>query len=52
MEVGAANSGEQYTDFDVVDSELRLGHIFEPQATLATTLYQGFHDLVRWLRDF
>src|SRR5690242_16728994 len=51
MKVGAANSGEQHADFDVVNSELRLGHIFEPQPTLATTLYQGFHDLaVHWLR--
>src|SRR5581483_5853009 len=30
VEIGAANAGEQHADFDVINADLRLGHIFEP----------------------
>ena len=46
MEIGAANSGEQHADFDVVDANFRLGYIFQPEATGAFCFNQCFHLVI------
>ncbi len=44
MHVGAADTGPQHLDENVVDSDFGDFDVFEPQAGLAFTFHQGFHN--------
>jgi hypothetical protein len=43
VEVRAAYTGAMHPDEHVVDSDLRFGHIFQPEARFAITFYKRFH---------
>src|SRR6185437_4188297 len=43
VKVGAADSGEQDADFDVINTDVRLRHILEPEATLTAGFYARLH---------
>jgi hypothetical protein len=39
VQIGAADAGGENADFDVVDTHLGLGNVFEPQAALFAALH-------------
>src|SRR6185437_4683309 len=43
VQVGAADSGGQDADFDVINTDVRLRHILEPEATLTAGFYERLH---------
>jgi hypothetical protein len=43
VDIGAADAGVAHADQNIVDAYLRLGYIFEPEAALGATFYQGLH---------
>src|SRR5215469_5236644 len=43
VEIGSANPGLENTNLDVVNTNFRLLHIFQPQSSTITALYKCFH---------
>ena len=46
VEVGAADAGLEDANLDVVDADLGLGDVFEPETFFGARLDQGFHWLL------
>src|SRR5581483_1083672 len=44
VDISATNAGKEHPNFDVVDSDLRLRNIFEPQACFLAAFDQSFHS--------
>jgi hypothetical protein len=44
VDVGAANSREQHSNFDVIDPDLRFGNIFQPQSRFLAAFDKSFHN--------
>src|SRR5579863_4589886 len=43
VNIRAANAGKLYANLNVIDADLRLGHVFQPQAPLTAAFYKSFH---------
>ena len=43
VEVGAADTGEQYPNQDIIDSDLRFGRFFEPETAFRPAFDESFH---------
>ncbi len=45
VQIGPANPRAQNFDQDIIDTDLRLGNVFEPQSWLSFTFDKCFHEL-------
>src|SRR5580658_9720630 len=47
MNICATDAGISNANQDVVDSDGGLGNLFQPEASLRTAFYQGFHSILQ-----
>jgi hypothetical protein len=46
VKIGSADAGEQDADQDIVNSNLRLRNVFEPETAFRTAFNESFHTVI------